>query len=465
MKLRNILNLRILGTTAVRLAFRYVLLYSLVLGLAILLLRWSASSSVNPQVSARLEHELFEIVSACNAGDTQCIKDTFKDEDKELVYLLLSPEDKRLAGNLSEWPDNTPVPGDEKVHPVWFEEEMLPRKLFQNDAYVPVLVHRFPNGNTLVLGLVVKQMNTLKEIAEFLLQGLGLAVLLAFAIGISVGKSVLGRMDSISRTASEIAAGNLSGRIPVSKRGDEFDVLGMQLNTMLGRIQLLLRQMREVTDNIAHDLRSPLTRLRSQLEVTLLADRTGEEYREVIHRGVEDVSSLIRTFQALLGIAQAEAGNLRSEWGVVRLDAIAADVVDLYRPVAEDREQNLVFKPAAGDNSTSEVVGSRELLAEALSNLLENALKFTPAGGSIHVTVSHANNSTELTVSDTGPGIPEAEREHVLERFVRLDNARHTPGNGLGLSLVKAVSNLHHASLILGNAGPGLIVTIRFSPT
>jgi signal transduction histidine kinase len=280
-------------------------------------------------------------------------------------------------------------------------------------------------------------------------------------MGVTLGRAILRRVDTISRTAGEIMAGDLSQRVPLSDRNDEFDALADRLNTMLDRVQHLIKGIREVTDNIVHDLRSPLTRLRNRLEITVRKHRSEQEYAQAIHCGIEDAESLIKTFNALLGIAQAKAGNYRTQWGPVGLDRLASDLVALYRPVAEEKEQTLEFQ----DSGSVKITGSRDLLAQAISNLLENATKYTPEGGSIRLQLRRSAGAVEVVVSDTGPGIPESEREHVLERFVRLESSRHTPGNGLGLSLVKAVSKLHKAELLLGDASPGLVVTIRFPRT
>lgn len=487
MKPHNRLPLRILRTTALRLAVRYLLLYLVLLVTAVFLLRWSANWAIDKQVSKDLKRELARLLQACPSGEPDCLslmlkqeeesedkdeedkdnKDKDKDEDEVLekanqgfVFLVLSPTGKHLAGDMLDWLGNEAPPVDGEVHTKWFDEEILPRERFDDDAYVPIVAHKYGNGNHLILGRIVEQAGELQEIADYLLEGLGIAVLLALAIGMSVGQSVLKRMDQVSQTASEIVAGDLSRRIPISGRRDEFDILGEQLNKMLDRIEHLLQQMREVTDNIAHDLRSPLTRLRSHLEITLLEKRSDEEYREVLRQGIADVDSLIKTFQALLGIAQVEAGNHRTGWGIVRLDVLVEDLLDLYKPVAEECAQKLSFE---GQGKT-EVIGSRELLAEAISNLLENAIKYTPHNGLICVKLSSVSEVVQLTVSDTGNGIPQSEKEHVFERFVRLESARNTPGNGLGLSLVKAVANLHHAKVFLEDGHPGLIVRLTFPP-
>lgn len=451
--------MRLLQTTAVRLALRFALIYAAVLGAAVAGLLWSVTRQIDTQLKTGLRQELASLVRVYTTGgmDGLVAEISVRQQDKHHLYLLMAPGEERLAGNLLDGPDDEDLLEDGEVHTVWIDEEDLPRGAFDDDAYLPVVAANLPDGSRLLVARGVEQAQDLRDFTEFLVEGLSMAVLLALVISVTLGRTILSRMDAIGRTAGEIMAGDLSQRVPVSRRRDEFDALAGRLNAMLDRVQQLIKGMHEVTDNVAHDLRSPLTRLRNRLEITLLEPRSEAAYREALSRGIEDAESLIRTFNALLEIAQTEAGNHRTQWGPVDLNRIASDLVELYRPVAEENTQMLEFHEACG----VVVTGSRHLLAQAIGNLLENAIKYTPEGGAILLKVRTSAERVEVIVSDNGPGIPASDREHVLERFVRLESSRHTPGNGLGLSLVKAVARLHRGELLLGDAGPGLVATIR----
>jgi signal transduction histidine kinase len=273
-----------------------------------------------------------------------------------------------------------------------------------------------------------------------------------------MSNGILRRIDTINRTGRAIMAGHLEQRVPVIGSGDEFDQLATHLNTLLDQIQRLMDDMRQVTDNVAHDLRSPLNRLRSRLELTLLTPRANEAYRKAIEQTLCEADAMLATFNALLSIARVEAGARREAWDVIDIGALARDVAELYQPLAEERglrftqyiEQGLALR------------GDRQLLAQAIGNLIDNALKYTPAGGQVELRTLEGHGGVELSVADNGPGIPADARERVLERFVRLDASRATPGNGLGLSMVRAVARLHHAELELSDNWPGLRVTLRF---
>lgn len=453
-------ELRLIHTTVVRLAIKSVLLYGLIVSLVIAALYWVNVSHVDEQLESELEQEILRLNQMFeSAGSEQLIKHIDQLQQQEgRIYFLMSASGNKLAGNLFGWPEDVDIEFDGRAHSIWVNDEVIPRDVHDDDAYWPVAVTRFADGSQLLLARNVEQAETLQEFSEFLIEAMGLAMAFAVLIAVVLGRQILKRMDIISATASDIMAGDLSQRIPLGNKHDEFDTLANRLNAMLDRIQQLIKGLREVTDNIAHDLRSPLTRLRNQMEVTLLEPRSEGEYQKVLRQSVEDIEGLIKTFNALLGIAQAEAGNHRTLWGQVDLRQLAVDLVDLYTPLTEDKQQTLKLHNGHG----ATIFGSRNLLAQSLGNLLENAIKYTPEGGTILLQINTSASHVEVSISDTGPGIPESEKAHVLEKFVRLENSRHTPGNGLGLSLVQAVASLHKATLELENTHPGLKVIQRF---
>lgn len=294
---------------------------------------------------------------------------------------------------------------------------------------------------------------------------LGIVVLSAFAGGITANR-VVKRIDSISATSTKIMSGNMSERVPMTKNNDEFDELAHNLNNMLDRIEQLMMGLKEVTDNVAHDLKTPLTRLRNRAEAALRVEGHDASHRDALETVIEESDQLIRTFNALLLIARVEAGTPSGAFETVSLPEVVQDIAELYEPVAE--EQNVILSVKTDD--VLQIQANRELVGQALVNLIENALKYGTQTASekealgrdeqfeskIEVKAHRHGDEIVLEVCDNGPGIPEAERARVLERFVRLEKSRTASGSGLGLSLVSAVARLHKGNLVLEDANPGL---------
>lgn len=454
---------RLLRTTAVRLALRYALIYAAVFAVALAMLEWRERSRVDPAVGNALARRLEALREAQKTGGQDALARRLQEIEKEAdaidrINLLLAPDDRRLAGTLSAWPTAESIPLDGIARPRLIEEELVPHELSDDDVFGPVVAWKFSDGTRVLLAHRDQSAEQLLEFIEYLRDVLGVALLLALVMSLSYSNNILRRMDQIGRTAAEIANGDLAMRVAGSGHDDEFDILAARLNTMLDRIQQLVRGMREVTDSVTHDLRSPLARLRSRLEVVLLEPRDGEEYREAIGHSVEDLEQLIRTFNALLGIAQAEAGTARQGWQRFDLDALVNDVFELFEPLAEQKGQAFEYHRAG----PQWFHGSRELIAQAIGNLMDNAIKYTPPSGQILIRMQALGNRLEVAVIDSGPGIAPTDHARVFERFVRLDHSRNTAGNGLGLSLVQVVARLHGADLALRAASPGLIVTLGF---
>jgi signal transduction histidine kinase len=373
-------------------------------------------------------------------------------------YFLGDAHYHRLAGDIHAWPkgvrgspawatfrvDNTSAPPDA-------DADAQPHRL-------RALAVTLANGDHLLVGQALNEADKLSASILYLtLVAVGLSFLMAAVGGTLMGRSVLKRVDAVNSAANDIINGDLSRRIVTGNREDEFGGLAARLNAMLTRIEQLIRNIREVSENIAHDLRSPVSRLRSRLEITLLEPREEVDYRDALTRTVEDTEALLVTFNAVLSIAQLDAGVQRGRWDEVDLGEIAADAAKLYAAAAEARR--IEFSCNAEPHAT--VRGSRQILSQAVGNLLDNAIKYTPPNGRIALDVTSHGKAVRLRVADTGPGIPPDEYEHVLERFVRLDTSRGQSGNGLGLSLVRAVIDAHGGRLFFQDNAPGLRVVVE----
>jgi signal transduction histidine kinase len=283
-------------------------------------------------------------------------------------------------------------------------------------------------------------------------------LLLGFLGGGIVSRNMLARLDDINRTSRDIMLGDLTRRVPVTKVDDEFDTLASNLNRMLDRIERLMKGLREVTDSVAHDLRSPLNRLRNRLEAAQKQIEGEGRDTSDLESAITEADHLIATYKALLLIAEAEAGVAREAMAPVSLAPIVEGVAELYGPVAEEKNITLTAMPG----NSAPIEGNRSLISQALANLVDNAIKYTPPGGRVIVRATESPSEIELSVADTGPGIPEGERGRVLERFVRLEASRNSPGTGLGLSLVAAVAQLHNATFTLTDNAPGLKAALHF---
>ena len=284
-------------------------------------------------------------------------------------------------------------------------------------------------------------------------------LLLGIAGGVFVSRRVLKRVDAMTGTTQTIMAGDLSGRLSVIGSGDEFDRLGGNLNEMLDQIEKLMSGVRDVSNAIAHDLRTPLTRLRTNLE-QLRDEAQSNDVRARIEATLTEADALLATFSSLLRITEIEAGNRRSEFGEVRLDKLITDVVELYEPLAAEKNLHLT----ADTLTPLRTGGDRDLLFQAISNLVDNAIKYAPANGAVTIRLGTAPAGPRVIVTDSGTGIPVDERRRVFERFYRLETHRGSPGSGLGLSLVAAVVNLHGGSVTLEDNRPGLRVQLDLPP-
>lgn len=451
---------RLLETSTFRLALIYLALFG-VSALALLGFLYFATAGVlERQTAETIQAEITGLAEQYRAQGLGRLREVIIRRSaahprRASIYLLADPFGRPIAGNLDRWPDVEPNAAG------WLTFTVEVRPDGETPEFRRALAASFglTGGFRLLVGREVEdRLQIQSRIKQTIGWGLALTLLLGLGGGFLMSRGMLSRVDAINRTTRRIMAGELDQRIALSGTRDEFDQLAANLNLMLDQIQRLLDGMRQVTDNIAHDLRTPLNRLRSRIEVALLRDPGSAETRAVLEATLADAEAMIRTFNALLDIARAEAGSDRSEFESVDLARLTSDLTDLYGPLAEDKGLAFahVCPPAA------RLTANRHLLAQALANLLDNAIKYTPEGGAVRLEVGRDDGRTTITVADTGPGIPAADRARVLERFVRLDATRSTPGNGLGLSLVAAVARLHGAELILGDNRPGLRASLIF---
>lgn len=321
-----------------------------------------------------------------------------------------------------------------------------------------VIVNTADNRYTLVTAYdTTNERKMLKRMLDNTIYVTAFLILISFIGSFLIGYTIIHSISRISRTARRIVDGDFAERVPIRANDtDEMNQLADDLNHMLDRIEALITSQRQVTNNIAHDLRSPLNRMRNRMEVALLDRNSGVgELREVIADSVEDAENLLKTFNALLNIAQVES-RAKDDFKHESLSAICDDLAELYDVMTEEGEHSFEAHIERG----LDIMGNRQLIAQAITNLLDNAVKYTPSGGHITLTAEQRGENIHVSVGDNGHGIPPDKRDDVLKRFVRLDSARSTPGNGLGLSLVSAIVALHNGSLQLHDNKPGLRIEI-----
>jgi signal transduction histidine kinase len=447
----------ILRTQAYRIVLVYVAVFAVSVTALIAFTYWNTKRALDAQTDQIIEAEIAGLSEQYQQLGLRGLADVVISRSAHGgpgLYLLANRYKQPIVGNLDAWP-----PGNEKPNAfVDFDyQRRVENQLETREARGRVFA--LAGGfNLLVAQDVHERYLTERLFTTTLPWTVGLVLLIGLVGGAVMSRNMLARLESINRTSAEIIDGDLSRRVSVGTAHDEFDVLANNLNAMLDRIERLMKGVREVTDSVAHDLRTPLTRLRNRLETTLRHLDPASNSAPEIEAAVAETDQLITTFNALLLIAEADAGVARGEMGPIDLAPIVEDVAELYAPLAEEKEVALKIAPAGA----TRIEGNRSLISQALANLVDNAIKYTPSGGRVIVTASETPQGVELRVADTGPGIPDSERARVVERFVRLDASRSAPGTGLGLSLVAAVARLHEARLVLEDNKPGLRALIRF---
>jgi signal transduction histidine kinase len=454
---------KLLRTTAFQLTLVYLVVFALFAAFLVGYFALNTRRLINEQIVGTVDTEVTALTDQYNQAGIRrlvVIVDVRSRRPGSSLYLVTTPTGEGLAGNVGSL-----EPGILE-HNGWVETAY--RRLEDPESAehnALVRVSRLPGGIRLLVGRDLDERERMFNIVTVAGRwSVALVVVLGVLGGIFVSRRVLNRVEAMTATAQTIMAGDLSGRLSVTGSGDEFDRLALNLNGMLERIDSLMRGLKEVTDNVAHDLKTPLTRLRNRAEAALRMGKTDGDYRGVLEETIEESEGLIRTFDALLMIARAESGEIRDGMAEFDIADVARDVGELYEPLAEDKGLKLQIET----NEHATVKGNRELVSQALANLVDNAIKYAAPGAKqangeragIVVETSADKDHIMLSVSDHGPGIPAGDRSRVVERFVRLEQSRTEPGSGLGLSLVSAVARLHGGELKLEDNAPGLTARI-----
>ena len=408
---------------------------------------WSATGYMAQQIDNTVTNELAEVQADAGPGGDEAVRQVIEAlvvRSPGMFYLLQSSQGALVAGNMRQIQPYTGVRVLKSPH-----QQGLGRARGGIRGRGVVL----PSGSYLFVGLSAYELNEMREVlVRAAAWGLAVTALIALAGGLATSFWLLRRIDAIGLASRQIMSGDLARRIALSGSGDEFDRLAAGLNEMLDRIQQLMRGLQQVSSDIAHDLRTPLTRLRQRLEVARRRSKTTADFEQSIDAAIGDSEAILASFAALLRIAQVEAGTRRAGFMCVDLSTLLLDVSEAYGPDLEAAGLTLTTRIAAG----LRVYGDRELLSQLFANLIENTLRHCPPGTRVEVSANDTPTSVHVIVADAGPGVPSQSRLELLQRFTRLERSRTTPGSGLGLSLAAAVAGLHEGRLALEDNMPGL---------
>ncbi|TIS59779.1 ATP-binding protein [Mesorhizobium sp.] len=478
----------IMKTTAARLSALYLLLFALCAVLLVFYMTSLSARMLTGQTQETINDEVLGLARAYQRGGLPLLVRVVEQRSRQPganLYLIADTNGQILTGNVQGLEPGVIETEGWTTQPFSyrrFGEGELERQ--RNPASAPndtqsgqnevqsegekghnaiALVLRLPNQMIMLVGRDLGEPERFRAIIRrALMLALGMMGLGGLLIWFFVGRAALKRIDSVSEASRRIMGGDLSGRLPVTGAGDEFDRLSENLNSMLARIATLNEGLKQVSDNIAHDLKTPLTRLRNRAEATLSGKHNTTDYRQALEGTIAESDQLIKTFNAILMISRLEAGYSSESTSRVDLAAAVRDVVELYEAVAE--EAGVTIETTV--QGAFAVNGNRELIGQALSNIVDNAIKYSTDATSkptVRVTLDRADKEIRLSVSDNGQGIPDdVDRARVTERFVRLEKSRSQPGSGLGLSLAKAIMTFHNGRLDLLPGSPGLSLVMSF---
>jgi len=478
----------IMRTTAARLSALYLLLFALCAVLLVFYMTSLSARMLTAQTQETINDEVLGLARAYQRGGLPVLVRVVEARSRQPganLYLIADANGQILTGNVQSLEPGVIETEGWTTEPFSYqrfgEGELERLRSGMSDqsgqqsgaAGTPsggekghnaiALVLRLANQMIMLVGRDLGEPERFRAVIKrSLMLALGMMGLGGLLIWFFVGHAALKRIDGVSEASRRIMGGDLSGRLPVTGAGDEFDRLSENLNTMLARIAMLNEGLKQVSDNIAHDLKTPLTRLRNRAEATLSGKHKTADYRQALEGTIAESDQLIKTFNAILMISRLEAGYSSETTGVVDLAATVSDVVELYEPVAE--EAGVALEATVPEAAA--INGNRELIGQALSNIVDNAIKYSTGAAEtprVRVTLERAGGEIKLAVTDNGHGIPDdADRARATERFVRLEKSRSQPGSGLGLSLAKAIMTFHNGRLDLLPANPGLSVVMSF---
>ncbi|YBV98098.1 HAMP domain-containing histidine kinase [Phyllobacteriaceae bacterium JZ32] len=453
----------LMRTTAARLSALYLMLFMLGAVVLVIYMTNLSVSLLTSQTQQSLSEEVASIGAAYTRGGIPLLVRVIDRRSRQpgaYLYLVADPAGRILAGNVESLQPGV-LDSDGMVERSFTYQRYGERNASDVHKAIAVVI-ALPNGMRVLVGRDLGEPERFRDIVRrALMLALGIMCIGAFLIWYFVGRRALVRIDQLSSASQRIMGGDLTGRLPISGSGDEFDRLSGSLNAMLGRIQELNDGLKQVSDNIAHDLKTPLTRLRNRAEAALTSGRLTKDYRNALEDIIAESDQLIRTFNAILMISRLEAGYSSESMQIMPAAPILRDVVDLYEPVAEDAGVSLAL--GALDETPLRI--NRELVGQTVSNLVDNAIKYAGGEGAdatVTLSMERQEKSVLIVVADNGPGIPEESHDRVTERFVRLEESRTQPGLGLGLSLAKAVMKLHGGALRLEDNKPGLRAVLVF---
>ena len=442
----------IVGTISFKLSALYLLLFLcsfLSIGITVY---WSTSHTLEQQHKISVDTEAVRLKTEYDSGGIAELKDEIDEVDERGLHTLfeygvIDQNSRLIAGSLSNF----------QLSEGWQIVKGIPAANKPGTKLLYIKVMRLPNNVWLGVGHDGGYIQNAGEaIIQAFIWGIFLVILLGAGGGLYLSGAFLRKIKSITTSTQAIIAGDLKHRLPVSKNRDELDNLALLLNLMLDKIGSLIENIQQVSNDIAHDLRTPISHLKFRLENALIKNLSAEQYTERITFAIEEVDTILNTFSAMLRISQIESGSRRSGFKIVNLSEIVVSVIDALQPVAEEQGKTIY----ANIDRDVTLTGDKELLTQLAFNLLDNAILHTPRNTQISVTLHSSGTHTELMVADNGPGIAKDYRQKVFQRFYRLEQSRTTPGNGLGLSIVAAIAELHEGTLTLFDNKPGLKIVL-----